>query len=71
MDITIALGGGGAKGNPHFGVLRALEREGSESALWLARVLAVLLALFLPPGEAWMRLKTSFNWWSNLTYMGT
>jgi NTE family protein len=28
MDIAIALGGGGAKGNTHIGVLRALEREG-------------------------------------------
>ena len=28
MDISIALGGGGAKGNTHIGVLRALEREG-------------------------------------------
>lgn len=28
MDITLALGGGGAKGNAHLGVLRALEREG-------------------------------------------
>lgn len=28
MDITLALGGGGAKGSAHLGVLRALEREG-------------------------------------------
>jgi NTE family protein len=28
MDITIALGGGGAKGNAHIGVLRRLEKEG-------------------------------------------
>ncbi|HEY5983173.1 MAG TPA: patatin-like phospholipase family protein [Anaerolineales bacterium] len=28
MDITLALGGGGAKGNSHIGVLRLLEREG-------------------------------------------
>jgi NTE family protein len=28
MDITLALGGGGAKGNAHIGVLRVLEREG-------------------------------------------
>lgn len=28
MDITVALGGGGAKGNAHIGVLRRLEREG-------------------------------------------
>ena len=27
MDITLALGGGGAKGNAHIGVLRLLERE--------------------------------------------
>ncbi|MGC8857199.1 MAG: patatin-like phospholipase family protein [Anaerolineae bacterium] len=28
MDITLALGGGGAKGNSHIGVLRCLLREG-------------------------------------------
>ena len=28
MDITLALGGGGAKGNAHLGVLRRLEKEG-------------------------------------------
>ena len=28
MDITLALGGGGAKGNSHIGVIRRLEREG-------------------------------------------
>lgn len=28
MEITLALGGGGAKGNAHIGVLRQLEKEG-------------------------------------------
>ncbi|HEY6073707.1 MAG TPA: patatin-like phospholipase family protein, partial [Anaerolineales bacterium] len=28
MDISVALGGGGAKGNAHIGVLRRLEQEG-------------------------------------------
>jgi NTE family protein len=28
MDITLALGGGGSKGNAHIGVLRVLEKEG-------------------------------------------
>jgi len=28
MDISVALGGGGSKGNSHIGVLRRLEREG-------------------------------------------
>src|SRR5512132_1549372 len=28
MDISIALGGGGARGNSHVGVLRRLEKEG-------------------------------------------
>jgi NTE family protein len=28
MDLVLALGGGGAKGNSHIGVLRVLEREG-------------------------------------------
>ena len=28
MDITLALGSGGSRGNAHVGVLRVLEREG-------------------------------------------
>jgi NTE family protein len=28
MDITLALGGGGSKGNAHIGVIRRLEKEG-------------------------------------------
>ncbi|HLF73327.1 MAG TPA: patatin-like phospholipase family protein [Anaerolineales bacterium] len=28
MDITVALGGGGARGNAHIGVIRRLEKEG-------------------------------------------
>ena len=28
MDITLALGGGGSKGNAHIGVLRGLEQQG-------------------------------------------
>jgi NTE family protein len=28
MDISVALGGGGAKGNAHIGVIRLLEKEG-------------------------------------------
>jgi NTE family protein len=28
VEITLALGGGGAKGNAHIGILRVLEREG-------------------------------------------
>ncbi len=28
MEITLALGGGGSRGNAHLGVLRALEKEG-------------------------------------------
>jgi NTE family protein len=28
MDLTLALGGGGAKGNSHIGVLRLMEKEG-------------------------------------------
>ena len=28
MNISLALGGGGAKGNSHIGVIRRLEKEG-------------------------------------------
>src|SRR5512135_1438514 len=28
LDVSVALGGGGSKGNAHIGVLRVLEKEG-------------------------------------------
>jgi NTE family protein len=53
MDITLALGGGGAKGNAHIGVLRRLEREGykirSVAGTSFGGIVAVFYALGNPP----------------------
>lgn len=53
MDITLALGGGGAKGNAHIGVLRRLEKEGynirSVAGTSFGGIVAVLYALGNPP----------------------
>lgn len=53
MDITLALGGGGAKGNSHIGVLRRLESEGFKiravAGTSYGGIVAVLYALGYSP----------------------
>jgi NTE family protein len=55
MDITVALGGGGAKGNAHIGVLRRLEKEGykicSIAGTSFGGLVAILYAIGLSPDE--------------------
>ena len=55
MDITIALGGGGAKGNAHIGVLRRLEQEGFQihavAGTSFGGLVAVFYALGYSPDE--------------------
>lgn len=55
MDIAIALGGGGAKGNTHIGVLRALEREGfrirAAAGTSFGGMVAVFYAMGCTPNE--------------------
>lgn len=55
MDITLALGGGGAKGNAHIGVLRRLEKEGykirSVAGTSYGGLVAVLYAVGYTPNE--------------------
>jgi NTE family protein len=55
MDITLALGGGGAKGNAHIGVLRRLEKEGykirSVARTSYGGLVAVLYAVGYSPNE--------------------
>ncbi len=55
MDITLALGGGGAKGNSHIGVIRRLEKEGfrirSVAGTSFGGLIAVLYALGHSPDE--------------------
>lgn len=55
MDITLALGGGGAKGNSHIGVIRRLEQEGFRiralAGTSFGGLVAVLYALGYSPDE--------------------
>ena len=55
MDITLALGGGGAKGNSHIGVIRRLEKEGfrirSVAGTSFGGLVAILYASGLTPDE--------------------
>ena len=53
MDITLALGGGGAKGHSHIGVIRRLEKEGfrikTVAGTSFGGLIAVLYALGYSP----------------------
>ena len=55
MDITLALGGGGAKGNSHIGVIRRLEKEGFRvrgvAGTSFGGLIAVLYALGYAPDK--------------------
>jgi NTE family protein len=55
MDITLALGGGGAKGNAHIGVIRRLEKEGytirSVAGTSFGGLVAIFYASGLTPDE--------------------
>lgn len=55
MEITLALGGGGAKGNSHLGVLRRLEKEGfkirSVAGTSFGGLVAILYASGRTPNE--------------------
>jgi NTE family protein len=55
MDITVALGGGGSKGNAHIGVIRRLEKEGFRirgvAGTSFGGLIAVLYALGYTPDQ--------------------
>ena len=55
MEITLALGGGGSKGNSHIGVIRRLEQEGfrikAVAGTSFGGLIAVLYALGYTPDE--------------------
>ena len=55
MDITLALGGGGSKGNSHIGVIRRLEKEGfrirAVAGTSFGGLVAVLYALGHSPDQ--------------------
>lgn len=55
MNITLALGGGGAKGNSHIGVIRCLEKEGYKikavAGTSFGGIVSVFYALGYSPDE--------------------
>lgn len=55
MEITLALGGGGAKGNSHIGVIRRLEKEGFKikavAGTSFGGIVAVFYSLGYTPDE--------------------
>ena len=66
MDITLALGGGGAKGNAHIGVLRRLEKEDFKiravAGTSFGGVVAVMYAAGYTPDEIEDNFAKAINW---------
>jgi len=52
MNITLALGGGGAKGNSHIGVIRRLEKEGIKIDAVAGTSFGGLVAVFYALGNS-------------------
>lgn len=61
MDITLALGGGGAKGNAHIGVLRKLEREGFRVRAIAGTSFGGLVAALYAAGKGPDEIETLFH----------
>lgn len=51
MNITLALGGGGAKGNSHLGVIRRLEKEGYKIQAVAGTSFGGIVAVFYAAGH--------------------
>ena len=60
MDITLALGGGGSKGNAHIGVLRKLEREGFRIRAIAGTSFGGLVAAFYALGKTPDEIETLY-----------
>jgi NTE family protein len=61
MDITLALGGGGAKGNAHIGVLRLLEREGFRIRAIAGTSFGGIVACFYAAGFSPDQIQEAFS----------
>jgi NTE family protein len=61
MDITLALGGGGAKGNSHIGVLRRLEKEGYKIKSIAGTSFGGLVGILYAVGNSPAQLQTIFE----------
>lgn len=60
MNITLALGGGGAKGNSHIGVIRRLEQEGITIAAVAGTSFGGLVAVFYALGYSPDQIEETF-----------
>lgn len=61
MEITLALGGGGAKGNAHIGVLRRLESEGYKITAVAGTSFGGLIAILYAVGYSPKEIQTAFE----------
>ena len=61
MDISIALGGGGSRGNAHIGVLRVLEQEGFHIRAVAGTSFGGLVAAFYAAGYSPDEIETIFS----------
>ena len=61
MEITLALGGGGAKGNAHIGVIRRLEKEGYQIRSVAGTSMGGLVAIFYASGLAPAEIEEIFT----------
>ena len=60
MNITLALGGGGAKGNSHIGVIRRLEKEGYKIQAVAGTSFGGLVAAFYAAGYSITEIEDMF-----------
>lgn len=60
MNISLALGGGGAKGNSHIGVIRCLEKEGYTIQAVAGTSFGGIVAVFYAAGYSAMEIEELF-----------
>ena len=60
MNITLALGGGGAKGNSHIGVIRRLEKEGYKIQAVAGTSFGGIVAVFYAAGFSIAEIEDMF-----------
>ena len=61
MDIALALGGGGAKGDAHIGVLHVLEQEGSRVRAIAGTSFGGIIACFYAAGFSPDEIQEAFT----------
>ncbi|NWG06277.1 MAG: patatin-like phospholipase family protein [Chloroflexi bacterium] len=61
MNITLALGGGGAKGNSHIGVIRRLEKEGYKIDAVAGTSFGGIVAVFYAAGYSSDQIENLFS----------